>query len=251
MPRKKTTKTTVKKAPRKVNHSSHRINAKIAQSPVTAAMPPKFSVEQLRKNKPLVGAIGIVIIILLLLAFPLRFLIVPAMVNGQPIFSWEYISELHQKAGSEILTQMINQKLIEQEISNQNIQIAQNEIDEQIKKIEDSIGTESGGLDAALSLQGMTKNDLIKQIKLQLQLEKLVKGTITISDEEIKSELAQNPTIYTGLTEIDAATTAAENLRSQTMSQSFSQWFQKLQKDAKIYNFFKSPVIPLPQAPSK
>ena len=242
MPRKKTAP---KKITRKTKSSSRPVSP-----PIMSAMPTVY-LEKLKQNKILYGALGVGIIVLLLLAFPLRFLVVPAIINGQPIFSWQYVGELHKKAGEEILTQMINQKLLEQEIANQGVQVTQNEIDGQVKKIEDSIGTESGGLDAALSLQGMKRDDLIQQIRFQLQLEKLVKGTITVSDEDINKELSENAVLYKGLSQVDAATTAAESLRGQKMSSAFAQWFQSIRTKAKIQNFFQSPVVPLPPAPSK
>ena len=233
MPRKKTvTKTTAKKTPR-------------------TSIPLGQKLNSLTRNKPLVGAIGVAVIILLLLAFPFRFLVVPAIVNGQPIFSWQYVGELHKRAGDEIMTQMINQKLLEQEIASQNIQVSQAEVDGQLKKIEDQIGTQSGGLDAMLASQGMNKDELVKQIRFNSSLEKLVKGTITVADEEINKELEDNPNEYQNRAQVDAATTAAEKIRQQNMSAAFNKWFQDVKNRAKISNSFQAPLLPLPQSSSQ
>ncbi|MBI4035145.1 MAG: SurA N-terminal domain-containing protein [Candidatus Chisholmbacteria bacterium] len=183
-------------------------------------------------------AIGIATatLILLLLAFPFRFLVVPALVNNQPIFFWQYAAKLHQQAGSQVLQQLINETLIEQEISKQGITITQSEIDQELANLEAQM-TNSGGLDALLTFQGITKPELIRQIKLNLGLEKLIKGTITITDAEVNQELEDNTNLYQGLSEVDSATTAAENLRQSKLRQAFTDWFEQLRAQAKISNF--------------
>lgn len=189
-------------------------------------------------GKPKLAALVGGALALLLLAFPLRFLVVPAVVNGKPIFSWTYVLALHRKAGQQILTQLINDALIEQEIAKNQIQVPQTEIDSQIAEIETNVGTESGGLEALLAFQGLTRDEFVRQLRLNLAIEKLVKSQITVTDEEVAKELATNPKTYQGLTEQDAATTAAENIRQNRLQDAFTTWFQDIRTKAKIYNFF-------------
>lgn len=200
------------------------------------------------KNYPVAaGASLLGLIIALLLAFPFRSLVVPAIVNGKPIFSWKYVNELHKTAGQQVLDRMISEILVEQEVAKQGIQVTQDEINQQISQIEEQFGEESGGLETVLSLQGLTRDEFVKQLRLNLSLEKLVKGTIEISEEDIAEELTTNAEIYQDLSEIDAATTAAENLRSGRLQDSFQGWFQDIRNNANIKNFFQagaSPVTP-------
>lgn len=189
--------------------------------------------------------VGIGILILLLLAFPFRFLIVPAAVNGQPIWAWNYVSKLHQQAGKQVLEQMINETLIEQQVRQQGIQITAAEVDRQVAEINDQLGDSSGGLESVLAFQGIDKNEFMRQLRLNLAMEKLVKGTIQITDEEVTRELKDNASIYKGLAEADAATTAATNLRSQKLREAFGQWFDNLKATAKIHNFVINPPVDL------
>ena len=191
-----------------------------------------------------IGA-GIGLVILLALAFPLRAFVVPALVNGQPIFSWNYFSQLHRQAGQQVLEQMINEALIEQEIAKQGIQVTQAEIDQEIASITGQLGSESGGIDALLAYQGITKSEFTRQVRLQLAMEKLVKGTIQITDEQIAQELKDNPTAYRDLSAADAATTAATNLRNSQLREAFNTWFDTLRAGAKVQNFFASPPLKL------
>lgn len=185
-----------------------------------------------------ITAAGIGILILLLLAFPFRFLVVPALVNGQPIWSWNYVGKLHQQAGQQVLDQMISEALIEQEIRKQGIQVTAAEVDQQVAEINDQLGENSGGLDAVLALQGVGRDEFMRQVRLNLAMEKLVAGTIQISEEEIAQELKDNG---------GTATTAADNLRSQKLREAFGQWFDNLKAGAKIHNFVVNPPVDLSQ----
>jgi foldase protein PrsA len=203
----------------------------------------KKAVKYISKNQLKSSLITTGVVLLLLLAFPLRFLVVPATVNGQPIFSWNYLSKLHQTSGNQVLDQLISEKLVQQEVKNQGIQVTQAEIDSQIAEIESQFGTESGGLESVLALQGLTRDEFIKQLRLNLSLEKLVKGNIQVTDEEISAELAGNASLYQELSELDAATSAAEAIRSTKLQGEFQTWFQGVKASAIIKNYF-SPATP-------
>lgn len=191
------------------------------------------------KNRAKSIAIVAGVIVVSLLAFPFRYLVMPALVNGQPIFSWQYLAALHKNAGQQVITQLINEALIEQEITKQNIMIAQADVDAEIKKIESQLG-EGGSLDSLLSFQGLSRDAFIKNLRLNLALEKLVKSNIEVTDEEIQKELTSNPSAYKDLAELDAATSAAEAIRQQKLPEIFSKWFEELKAKASIKNFLFS-----------
>lgn len=202
--------------------------------------------EFVRKHKYASIAAGLGIVIALLVAFPFRFLVVPAIVNGQPIYSWKYVTELHNTAGQQVLNTLISEILVEQEVDKVGIQITQEEIDAQVAEVEAQFGEETGGLDSMLALQGLTREKFVEQLRLNLALEKLVKGNIEVSEEEIQTELAENAESYLDLEESDAATTAAENLRSAQLQTAFQTWFQEVQTGADIKNFFSQPAVAPP-----
>lgn len=214
---------------------------------ITASQTPQqfnAALDYVKHNQLKTGLIGALVIIVLLLAFPLRFLVIAATVNGQPIYSWQYLNQLNKSAGSQVINQLVSEKLIEQEIAKQGVQVTQAEVDAQIAQIESQFGEESGGLGAVLSAQGLTREQFEKQIRLNLGLEKLVKGTIEISPEDVQKELSDNAELYAELSELDAATTAAENLRSDRMQEEFQTWFQQIREQANL-----KINIPLPTPP--
>ena len=83
--------------------------------------------------------IGLIIIALVVVGFLLKGLFVAAMVNGQPIFRFTVINELEKQGGSQALSALVNQTLILQEAKKKNIQVTQEEIDNSVKQIEDSV----------------------------------------------------------------------------------------------------------------
>jgi len=216
-----------------------------AKKIITPATPWAKYLQYIKLHRHQTVAVAVAVLVLLILAFPLRVLVVPALVNGQPIFSWNYLGQLHRQAGQQVLEQMINEALIEQEITKQGIQITQAEIDQEIATITDQLGSESGGIDALLAYQGITKSEFTRQVRLQLAMEKLVKGTIQITDEQITQELKDNPQSYQDLSAADAATTAATNLRNSQLREAFNTWFDTLRAGAKVQNFFASPPLKL------
>ena len=187
------------------------------------------------------------LLVLVLLAFPLRFLIMPALVNGQPIFSWSYVLKLHQKAGPQILDQMVNEMVIEQEIAKQKIVVTPDEINAEITQIEDQVGSASGGLNSLLALQGMTRDQFTQQVRLELSMEKLIRDTIQVSDADVKQELASNASTYTGLSLEQATATATDAVKDQKMREAFTSWFEALRQQAKVANFFTNPPLQLPK----
>src|SRR3990167_5597953 len=201
---------------------------------------PVNSVASWMRGRHQIMAAGVGILVLLLLAFPFRFLVVPAIVNGQPIWSWNYVGKLHQQAGKQVLDQMVNEALIEQEVRKQGVQVTAAEVDQQLAEINAQLGDSSGGLDAALAFQGIDKDEFMRQLRLNLAMEKLVAGTIQISDEEMAQELKDNG---------GTATTAASNLRSQKLREAFGQWFDNLKAGAKIHNFVVNPPVDLSKLP--
>lgn len=231
--------------------SSRRRPAKSKVSPsnplvqnISSSLVKFFSIKPGDKLKPIL--FGAFVFIVLLLAFPFRYLVVPATVNGEPIFSWQYIKALHKTAGTQVLDRLVSEKLVEQEIAKYGIVATEEEVNHQIKQIESQFGTESGSLDSILALQGLSRDDFLKELRLNIALEKLIKNNIKVTEDEVQEELTKNAEIYKELSEVEAATTAAENLRNDKIQQEFPTWFQEVRSKSNIKNFFTQPPFKLP-----
>ncbi len=194
--------------------------------------PVKDSVRKLSKTAK-IHLIGLVVLLVLIGGCFYKFGIV-AIVNGKPIYRMAYIKEL-QKSDKTILEQMVQDALIKGEAENKGITIEQNEIDEAIKKIEDQVVAQGMKLEDALKSEGMTRETLIEQIRIQKIAEKLASPSADPTQEEIDSWLKTNKDYLSKTaTKEELQTLAREQLKSQAQNMALNNWFTELKNSAKI-----------------
>lgn len=182
--------------------------------------------------------IGLIVVILVVGAFFLKGLFIAALVNGEPITRVAILSELEKQGGKQALSSLVNQALILQEAKKKNVQVSQGEIDASIKKIENSLKTQGQNLDTALAQQGMTKQDLLMQLKLRNLVEKLLADKIKLTDAEVADYIEKNKdTFPADMKEDEIRKNVEEQLKQQKLGSASQAWLQELNKNAKI-NYF-------------
>lgn len=183
-------------------------------------------------------AIIIVVIIALgVLAYIYKGLFIAATVNGSPISRLAIIQELEKASGKNLLDSLIIEKLVQNEANAKKITVSNDEINGEIKKIEDRIVAQGSTLDAALAAQGMTMEDLKKQIILQKEVEKMVADKINVTDEEVTQYIKDNAI---SIPEGQEATTTAQikdELRNQKLNKEADALITTLKSQAKIRYF--------------
>jgi parvulin-like peptidyl-prolyl isomerase len=215
------------------SQSKSKISIKSQNMPEPLISEPNTS--RIRRPKFL---IVLIIIVLAAAAFYFKGLFIAALVNGEPITRIQVISELEKQGGKQALASLVNQALILQEAKKKNIQVNQSEIDASLKQIEDSLKSQGQSLDSALAAQGMTKQNLIEQLKLRNTVEKLLTDKIKVSDKEIADYIEKNKSsIPTGMKPEEIKKSVTEQLKQQKLSSASSAWLQELNKNAKI-NYF-------------
>lgn len=182
--------------------------------------------------------IGLIIVVLAVGAFFLKGLFVAALVNGEPITRLAVLSELEKQGGKQTLSSLINQALILQEAKKKNIQVSQGEIDAETKKIEDSLKSQGQSLDTALAVQGMTRQDLLMQLRLRALVEKLLADKTKVTDAEIADYIGKNKDAFPAeMKEDEIKKNVREQLRQQKLGSASQSWLQELNKNSKI-NYF-------------
>lgn len=182
--------------------------------------------------------IPLIIIALIILGFVFKGLFVAVLVNGEPITRLAVVRALEKQGGKQILSSMVNQVLILQEAKKKNVQVSQAEIDKSVKQVEDSLKGQGQNLDAALAAQGMTKQELIMQLKLRTLVEKLLADKIKVTDKEIADYIEKNKdTFPADMKEPDIKKGVEEQLKQQKMAAASQTWLEELNKSAKIYSF--------------
>jgi len=181
---------------------------------------------------------GLIIVVVVVLAFLFKGLFVAALVNGEPITRLQVVSELEKQGGKQALSSLVNQALILQEARKKKIQVSKSEIDAATKQIEDSLKSQGQDLNTALAAQGMTMQDLQMQLKLRTLVEKLLADKIKVSDKEITDYITANKaSLPTNLSDADLKKSVAEQLKQQKMGNASQAWLEGLTKDSKI-NYF-------------
>ncbi len=182
----------------------------------------------------------ILLLILLLIGvlYYFRRFFVVAIVNGQPIDRITFTRELDRESGQQTLKRLVTKTLILQEAKKENITVSQKEIDDQIRKIDENLKKQGKKLDEVLALQGLTRNTLIEQLRIQKMVEKMVDKGITITDKEVDDYIEKNKDSFPEGTNMeDVRKNVKDQLRQQKLSEKYQSWLDNLQKNAKIIYF--------------
>src|SRR5690554_6341594 len=117
--------------------------------------------------------IGLIVVALLALAvWQMKSLFVAAMVNNEPITRLELLDELEKTYGSQVLDNMVSQKLVEQEAKNRGVSVSDEELNTRIDEIRGNIEQSGSSLEDALAMQGQTEDDLREGVRLSILIEK-------------------------------------------------------------------------------
>lgn len=200
-------------------------------------VPEKVEPKLYKMNKAYV-ILAIVLVAIGLLAYKYRSLFVAATVNGQPISRIAVIKEAEKQSGKQTLSNLVRNTLIEQEAKKQNITVTDKEIDAEIKKVEGTLAKQGQKLDQVLALQGITKEDLRKLIRLDKIVGKLVGKDIKVTDKEIDEYVAKNQeSLPQDQSEAQIRKSVKERLRQQQLNSKVQTWLESLQKKAKVQYF--------------
>ncbi len=181
----------------------------------------------------------LVLVVLGYFAYVYRGEFVVATVNGKPITRYQLLTELEKQGATQALDSIIIQSLITAKAQENKIEVSNEVVATEIKTIQETLKAQGMELDQALQAQGMTMESLVMQIKLQKQLEKLVEGTVSVTDEQVKAYVTENATLFAeGMTEEAKAAQAKVDLEKQQLNTGIFTYIEKLKTDAKI-NYIK------------
>lgn len=247
MAKKKTTAVKTSASKSKVSKSTGRksvVSAPAKNTTVSKTSDKKVLIEK-SPSKPLKlrkSYIALILItgLLIGLLFFFRSLFVAAVVNGQPISRVSVIKETEKQAGKQTINNLVRNTLIEQEAKKQNVTVTEKEINEEIKKVETTLSKQNQKIDQVLAVQGLTRADLKKLIRLDKLVSKMVGKDIKISDKEIDSYIEKNAeTLPKEQPEAQLRKSVSDTLRQQQLNQKVQTWLASLQSKAKIQYFIQ------------
>lgn len=161
----------------------------VMMTPEVVNTPSKVSI---KINKGMILR-GIIYVLVFLVAFSAIDLFVQylnntysvAVVNGTRISNNEFNDRLKKAYGASAIQAIIDEELIIQEGAKKNIEVTEEEIKAELALIEEQIGGKEA-LDQALITNGLTMEDLERQIRIKLIKVEILKPTITYTDEDLK-----------------------------------------------------------------
>lgn len=198
---------------------------------------PSDSTPPLRIRK-LYVVLAIIVIALIALAFKYRGVFVAASVNGRPISRMSVVKEAEKQSGKQALENIIRNNLIEQEAKKKNVTVSDQEVSDEIKKVESNLSKQGQKLDQVLTVQGINREDLKKLIKLDKMVGKIVGKDVKVSDKEVSDYIEKNrDSLPAEQTEEQLKATVAAQLKQQALSAKVQAWLSEIRSKAKVQYF--------------
>lgn len=169
--------------------------------------------------------------------FKSRFIV--AWVNGRPISRTAYVNELQKIAKNQALDSLMTKHLISAEAAKGRVSVSSEEIETALAMIDERAKEQGTNLDDLLIAQGITRQSLTEEIRLQKLLEKLV-GEVTVADEEITGYFdANRELLYKDKKLDEIREEIKEQLQQQAMIAKIQELIARLQSEAQIVNWLE------------
>lgn len=110
-----------------------------------------------------------------------------AVVGGQEIYESDWVSVLKQKHGQQVLTEMINRRVVIQEAKRLGVEVDEKEVQSEMDKLADSYGGEQHFDDALKKEAGTSKQEVVEEIRYHMLLEEIATKDIVIDDKDLRS----------------------------------------------------------------
>lgn len=182
--------------------------------------------------------IVIAIIIIAGLLYYFKGLFIAAVINGEPITRFSVINQLEKQGGKQTLQSLVTERLILQEAKKENVTVSDQEVNDELTKAEANLASSGQKLDDVLAQQGLTRDSVKEQIRVQKLVEKMLGKDIAVSDKEINDYISQNKDTLPNAS--DPATlkdTVKQQIIQQKIGQKFQSWISDLEKKANIIYF--------------
>ena len=195
----------------------------------------------IRINPKLLIAV-IVVVVLGAGLFFAKNIFLAATVNGKLITRFTVIKELEKRSGKQALESLITQRLVDAELTKKNVTVSDGEVQEQIGKIEQQITQQGNTLQVILDQQGMTRDELVEQIRDQKRVEKLFVEEQKVSDQDVEKYMKDNGiTVPEGKDPKEFATGLKEQVKQQKLETAINTWITNLRQAATIRYFTAYP----------
>jgi foldase protein PrsA len=180
--------------------------------------------------------VGILVLLFIGLLAANKGLIVAAVVNGKPIYTWQLNSAMRNRFGQQTLEGMIGEQLIADQARSSGITVTQQDVEAKQQEVLGSLGADVK-LDDLLKFQGLTKADFINQLKLQLLVEKLLTKDLVITEADIQQYIATNTATLVATEPAKLKQEATQAIKTSIVNEKLQTWFAEVRQKAKVLKF--------------
>lgn len=160
---------------------------------------------KLLNKKSLLAIAGVMVVVLIVvigITFSKKDVV--ASVEGNPITKDQLYDVMVKQYGTNTISYLIDNKIVEHEAEKKKITISDKEKDEEMKTYIDANGGEEQ-FNSALEQSGVTKADIESEIVNYLKIVKLLESKIEITDKEIESYFEENKESYNEPEQVEAS----------------------------------------------
>lgn len=129
---------------------------------------------------------------------------VVAEVNGEAISKEELYNALVEQSGGKVLDALIMEKIIDSEVKEQNIVVAEEDIESEMDMMKDYYGGEEE-FQMALMQAGLSEEGMRKDLAMNFKISKLLESYIEISEEEMMTFFEENKEMLNQEEEVKAS----------------------------------------------
>lgn len=196
-----------------------------------------FNLSEYKKYLPSKKITAVIILaVLLLMGVIKKGWFVAGLVNGSPITNFELQQRLNEQFRTQVLNQIIDEKIVLQEAKKQGIFVSDAEVQARITQLEAKFGGPQV-LDNLLSQQGQTRKSIKNQLKVPIAVEKLYDKEATYSAEEVDEFIKKNKKQLQSTDSASQTLEATAIIKQQKLSQIIKNKFEQLKQQAKIQLF--------------
>ncbi|MBD3366066.1 hypothetical protein GF360_01850 [candidate division WWE3 bacterium] len=200
----------------------------------------KAGSQKLLKTLGIVAAVILVLGGLSILGYTYKHLFIVGRVNNKLITRVELNKLLINAYGPSAVEELVNKKLIKQELKKQGIEVTAEQLQAKKDEISQQIQEQQGTtLEDYLDRQGVSMKEFEENIETQLAIEQLLAEKVEVTEEEVDDFLETYGDQLEGETEEDKRAQAVDILVDQQIGSLFQQWIQEVRSEAKIDTFLK------------
>lgn len=167
-----------------------------------------------------------------------RGLFLAGTVNNFPITRLELNNKLAEKYGKQTFDELVNEKLLADQIKKNNIVVADEEVKAEMDKLVKQYGSEDA-FKSALEQFGLTPEKAQQSIKQSLGFKKLIEKTnkVEISDEAVKKYFDDNKANYKDKKFEEVSASIKDSLYQQELFTKSQEMFSKIRQEARVSSF--------------